>query len=135
MMRHPPSEGEITLAVDRDTSNPILDLEDVTRVAVDENKVVRIGKGLEPFNGVDTGIFFCTPAILEALDRSISQNGDSSLSGGVGELAVSGKVNVFAIQGRFWIDVDDPDSMDRAEQALLEQLKEKLKSGAVAPYI
>ena len=135
MVRQPPVDGQITLAVDKNVSNPLLDLDDVTRVHVDDNKVTRIGKGIDDFNGIDTGIFICTPALFDALSRSISEHGDSTLSGGVRLLAEAGKVNAFDIKEQFWIDVDDPEAMDRAEAALMEQLRDKLKSGAINPYI
>jgi NDP-sugar pyrophosphorylase family protein len=53
----------------------------------------------------------------------------------VRQLAAAGKVKAHEIKGHFWVDVDDPDSMDRAEEALMEQLREKLKNGWIPPYI
>ncbi|NOQ21213.1 MAG: hypothetical protein GQ565_01010 [Candidatus Aegiribacteria sp.] len=57
--------------------------------------------------GFDTGIFLCTPAIFNALERNAKQDGDT-LSGAVKLLAAEGKAKTFEISGRFWIDVDDP---------------------------
>jgi myo-inositol-1-phosphate synthase len=135
LMQQPVGDGEIALAVDRDTQNPLLNLDDVTRVELDDGKVVNIGKGIERFNAIDTGIFLCTPSLFEALEKSITEDGDTSLSGGVRQLAAVGKVKAHEIKGHFWVDVDDPDSMDRAEEALMEQLREKLKNGWIPPYI
>ncbi len=67
MMGHPPDEGEITLAVDKDTRDSLIDMEDVTRVRTEDGKIRNIGKGLTVFNGFDTGIFLCTSAIFDAL--------------------------------------------------------------------
>jgi myo-inositol-1-phosphate synthase len=135
LMRQTPQDGEITLVVDPDIKSPLIDLDDVTRVQCQDSKIEGIGKGLESFNRIDTGIFLCTPAIFDAIEESASEYGDTSLSGGVRRLAAKGKANTMDCDGGFWIDVDDPDSMDRAEQALMEQLRDKLKDGALPPYI
>jgi 1L-myo-inositol 1-phosphate cytidylyltransferase len=117
----PPGDGEITLAVDHNRSNPLVDLDDVTRVRSQAGTLTDIGKGLTDFNAFDTGIFFCTPALFTALDQSVSANADESLTGGVRVLAEMGRVNAFDIGDRFWLDVDSPVALDQAETALAEQ--------------
>ena len=117
----PPGDGEITLAVDHNRSNPLVDLDDVTRVRSQAGTLTDIGKGLTDFNAFDTGIFFCTPALFTALDQSVSASADESLSGGVRVLAEMGRVNAFDIGDRFWLDVDSPVALDQAETALAEQ--------------
>jgi 1L-myo-inositol 1-phosphate cytidylyltransferase len=114
----PPGEGEITLAVDHNLSNPLVDLDDVTRVRSEAGKLTEIGKGLAQYNGFDTGIFFCMPAMFTALDQSISEYGEESLSGGVRVLAGVRRVNTFDIGDRFWLDVDSPATMEQAEATL-----------------
>jgi len=117
----PLASGEIALAVDGDILNHRIDPEDVTRVLVDNERVRKIGKGLDEFNGFDTGIFLCTPAIFEALARSAGNNGDASLSDGVRVLAEEGRVRAVNVEGKFWIDVDDPIAFWRAENSLTER--------------
>lgn len=129
---HPPADGEVTLAVDHDTSNPLVDMADVTKVACDGGLVRKIGKDLEKFNGFDTGVFLCTPAIFDALEWSMRGDGDTSLSGGIRYLAANGRVNAFEVSGRFWIDVDDEDALERAEATLIETLKGKPADGPVS---
>lgn len=110
---------EIILAVDSRVENhPYVDLEDVTRVQVEDNRIKNIGKGLEDYNAFDTGIFLCQPVLFEALEESQRKDGDFSLSGGVRLLAARGKARALEIGGRFWIDVDDPGALDRAESFL-----------------
>jgi CDP-L-myo-inositol myo-inositolphosphotransferase len=131
----PLPDGEITLAVDSDTTNSLINMDDVTRVRSENGKVRHISKGLGAFNGFDTGIFLCTPALFEALEQSAAKHGDSSLTGGVRCLVAEGKVNVFDIGGRFWLDVDDPKDLARAERALLDQMRDKPNDGPVSRYI
>ena len=135
LTRRPIGEGEITLAVDSYTTNSLIDMDDVTRVQLENGKVRDIGKGLASFNGVDAGIFLCTPVLFEALERSAAIHGDTSLSGGVRCLATAGKVKALDIQGRFWLDVDDPKALEKAERVLLEQVRDKPNDGPVSRYL
>lgn len=113
LLASPPEEGSIVLAVDRDLANPLVDLEDVTRVQLRGDRVTGIGKELEPYHGFDTGFFLAGPALFEAL-RESARLGDESLSGGVRVLAEGGRVLAHDATGRLWLDVDDPDALARA---------------------
>ncbi len=135
LINQPPNQGEITLAVDGNMANELVDMDDVTRVQHEDGKLVAIGKGLADFNGFDTGLFLCTPALFGALERSAASQGDTSLSGAVRLLAGEGKVNVLGIDGRFWLDVDDPTALAKGERALLARLRDKPNDGPVSRYL
>ena len=107
----------VTLGVDYNVDSPLNDLEDVTRVKVSSGKIEHIGKVMRDFNAIDTGVFLCTPAIFAALEASQAA-GDDSISGAMNVLARQGKARVFDVQGRLWLDVDDPASFDKAEELL-----------------
>jgi choline kinase len=87
LMALPLSDGEIALGIDSDIRNSCIDMEDVTRVKTNGGKILNIGKGLTDFNGFDTGIFKCTPAIFSVLECSAKQDGDTTLSAAVRILA------------------------------------------------
>jgi 1L-myo-inositol 1-phosphate cytidylyltransferase len=107
----------VTLAVDFNVAGSINDLDDVTRVKCSNGRIEHIGKVIRDFNAIDTGVFFCTPVIFDALHASQAA-GDDSISGGMNVLARQGKARVFDIQGRLWLDVDDPASLHKAEGLL-----------------
>ena len=136
----PLGDGEIALAVDGNTRNPLIDMGDVTRVRMEddgsaESKKIRdIGKGLADFNGFDTGIFLCSPAIFKALEQSKEKDGDTSLSGAVRVMAAAGRAKAI-LTDKFWIDVDDSAAFRKAEQALLKRLRDKPGDGPVARYL
>ena len=136
----PLGDGEIALAVDGNTRNPLIDMGDVTRVRMEddgsaESKKIRdIGKGLADFNGFDTGIFLCSPAIFKALEQSKEKDGDTSLSGAVRVMAAAGRAKAI-LTDEFWIDVDDSAAFRKAEQALLKRLRDKPGDGPVARYL
>ncbi len=129
-----PNDGEVALVVDRNTGNPLVDMEDVTRVKMEDGKIHDIGKGLADFNGFDTGVFLCSPAIFKVLEQSKEKDGDTSLSGAVQVLAAEGHAKAIPTDG-FWIDVDDPAAFQKAEQALLKRLRDKPNDGPVARYL
>jgi CDP-L-myo-inositol myo-inositolphosphotransferase len=128
-------EGGVILAVDGNTDNPLVDRKDVTWVRRDGRKIFDIGKGCRDGNALDTGIFLCTPALFGAIERSIAQHDDASLSGGMRTLAAEGKLNCFDIEGRFWLDVDDPAALRRAEDALLSEVRHKPNDGPIARHV
>ncbi|MCP4218278.1 MAG: nucleotidyltransferase, partial [bacterium] len=109
-------EDEVKLAVDRRIKdNPLIDIDDVTKVRTEERQIRDIGKTLTDYNAFDTGIFLCTPALFTALEDSIAA-GDASLSGGMRKLGEKGKALTFDIGQRNWIDVDDDAAFKRARE-------------------
>jgi len=119
MIDFPLMDDEIALAVDQDLKNPMVDMDDVTRVMVRDGLIRNIGKGIEEYNCFDTGIFLCNPVLFSALEQSMRETGDDSLSGGVRILAGKGRVRAMPIDGKFWIDIDDPERYKQAEGYLL----------------
>jgi len=109
------------LCVDRNLKGERFNLEDVTKVWMDNNKVKTIGKEIGKFNAVDTGIFMCTHAIFDALEKSIAK-GDYSLSAGNQILSDEGKLETLDITGYFWVDVDDEAALKKAKYVLLQHL-------------
>ncbi|GBE06011.1 bifunctional IPC transferase and DIPP synthase [bacterium BMS3Abin10] len=134
LIEYPLANGEIALGVDKDIRNPLVDMEDVTRVKVENEKINIIGKGLTDFNGFDTGIFKCSPAIFDVLKRCRGKNGDTTLSGMVRIMAEGGHAKGINTSG-FWIDVDDPAAFRKAEKALLDNLRDKLNDGPISRYL
>jgi len=113
----PVEPDTVTLAVDFNIADPINDLEDVTRVKCANGRIERVGKGLPEFDAFDTGVFLGTPILFEALEASQAA-GDDSLSGAMNVLARWDKARAFDIQGRLWIDIDDPAYLRKAEELL-----------------
>jgi len=113
-----PGPGEIILAVDfRLRGNNLVNLEDVTKVAVENGRITAIGKTLACYNGFDTGIFLCTPALFAALEDS-RRTGDTSLSGGIRVLAGRGRARAMDIGAHDWIDIDDEEDLRKAQTLL-----------------
>ncbi|HEU0133634.1 MAG TPA: nucleotidyl transferase, partial [Allosphingosinicella sp.] len=98
---------------------PRLDLDDATKIEVGEGgRIARIGKALERYDAIDTGIFIATPDLFEALRASLARGGSGSLSEGVQALAEAGRAFIHDCGGGWWLDVDDEAAFAKAEAAL-----------------
>jgi 1L-myo-inositol 1-phosphate cytidylyltransferase len=107
----------LTLAIDRRLENPLVDLEDVTRVQTGPDGAIRrIGKWIEPYDAFDTGVFVATPLLIQAIRDDVDAGGGGGLSGGVQRLADQGLARTFDVGARFWLDVDDAVAFGHAER-------------------
>ncbi|OQX92240.1 MAG: hypothetical protein B6D58_04010 [candidate division Zixibacteria bacterium 4484_95] len=109
------------LCIDNNLTGEHFSIDDVTKIYYEADKVKYIGKSLDNFNAIDTGVFLCTPAIFEALEKSIKQ-GEYSLSAGNQILAEQGKLETVDVTGCFWIDIDNEEALQKAQDLLIKQL-------------
>ena len=114
VLRQPLGDDEVILAVDRNIDS-IFDLDDATKVRLEQGRIVEIGKWLRTYNALDTGMFLCSPALFGWLEKA-SANGNCSLSDGVRLMAADGKFSGFDIGDAHWQDVDTPAALDYAQQ-------------------
>lgn len=113
------SGAALTLACDSRIHNPELDLDDATKVeAAPDGRILSIGKSLERYNAIDTGIFILTAPFIDALRASLEAGGSGSISEGVQALAAQGLARIFDSGGRWWLDVDDEIAFAKAEARL-----------------
>lgn len=114
---HTPPERGATLLVDRNISG-VFDLDDATKVLEEDGRIMSIGKQIGTYNCIDTGLFICTTALVDALQEEVAQRGDASLSDGVQRLAAAGRMTVLPIGEGLWQDVDTPAMLAEAERRL-----------------
>jgi len=106
----------LTLAVDRDLANPLLDMDDATKVALGANGAInRIGKTLAHFDAIDTGLFRATPALAASIKAAVADGEAGSLSDGVQRLADRSQAMTVEVEGARWLDVDDAAALAKAE--------------------
>ncbi len=106
--------GSCALGVDYDVAE-CFDIDDATKVVVEAGRIARIGKDLETYNAIDTGVFRIGPSLIRALESVERERGDASLSDGVRLLAQKGQFYATDIGDARWIDVDTPEAHARAE--------------------
>lgn len=132
LLRQPLKPGTCLLCVDRKL-DAVFDMDDATKVRADGDRLLEIGKTLDTYNAVDTGMFLCTPVLFEALEARRGAHG-CALSEGIQELAQRGQMRVYDVGDGFWQDVDTPEMLDYAERTLLRRLR-KPTDGVVSRHI
>ena len=105
------ANGGATLGIDRRLGHPWIDPEDVTCVATEGDRIVAIGKGLDPHDAYDTGVFAIGPALMAAL-ASLPV---PSLTDGIRLLAAQCRARTVDCSDLDWIDVDDAPALAKAE--------------------
>lgn len=133
LVRDPLRDAALRLGVDArpdDGKFSEADLADATKVRLAGDRIEAIGKGLEPYGAVDTGVFLATPALFEALRACEGEDGPS-LSDGVQRLADRGEARAVDVSGRTWHDVDTPRDVEAAERKLLRSVRSE-EDGPVA---
>ena len=121
----PVKEQQSALGVDS-RIDACFDLDDATKVRVQDGRIVRIGKHLKDYNALDTGLFLITSALIDALDAVNGPEG-CSLSEGVAALASKGRMLGVDVGDATWIDVDTPEAHAEAER-LISALGEELEA-------
>jgi 1L-myo-inositol 1-phosphate cytidylyltransferase len=106
--------SRLNLAIDRKIDS-IFDLDDAMKVRTEDKLIVAIGKKLETYNAIDTGIFLCPEILFDYLRRALKDD-DCSLADGVRLMAEDGKALAIDIGKAWWQDVDTPEMLARAEQ-------------------
>jgi choline kinase len=113
LAQQPLADDEVILAVDHNVDR-VFDLDDATKVKCEANHIVDIGKDLARYDALDTGMFFCNPALFDRLE-SAKRDGNCSLSDGMRQLAREQKLRAFDIGDAHWQDVDSPEALAHAE--------------------
>ena len=109
-------DAECLLAVDYRTEQ-VFRLDDATKVQLTNSTVTAIGKDLQSYAAVDTGLFFCQPQVFDALQQA-QADGEGSLSAGWRRLIPRRQFQALDIGEAFWVDVDTPESLRYAERVL-----------------
>lgn len=101
----------LRLGIDRRLGHPWVDPLDVTCVATEGDAIVGIGKGLEPHDCYDTGVF----AVGQKFFAALASLDSPSLTEGVRILAAEGQAKVVDCSDLDWLDVDDAPAFAHAE--------------------
>jgi len=114
LLSAPRNDGETLLCVDW-RPVPFEVAQEATRVRMTGRRITAIGKDVEPYDALDTGLFVCDPAVFAALEASC-RDGDTTLSGGIRRLTAAGRVVGMDIGDARWCDVDTVEDVRQAEE-------------------
>lgn len=107
---------ESILAIDSRAVLPEIAAE-ATKVRLDGERIIAIGKDLEPYDALDTGLFICAPSLFASLDAACA-DGDTTLSGGIRRLAAQGLMRGAEVGNAAWYDIDTVADLAAAEGLL-----------------
>ena len=93
---------------------------EATKVRMSGDHITAIGKELGTFDALDTGLFVCSPALFDALETA-RQGGDTTLSGGIRQLAARGLMRGAEVGAATWYDIDTVADLAAAESLLAAQ--------------
>lgn len=113
----------LCLGIDRRLGHPWIDPDDVTCVELDGARIVAIGKGLEPHNAYDTGVFAVAAPFFDVLNGLDAP----SISAAVTALAEYRRADTVDCSDLDWIDVDDPRALGQANLWLAAKERPALK--------
>jgi len=117
LAQQPFSAGEAgRLLVDRTPASDI-DTADATKVRLSGALVTAIGKGIEPWDAIDTGCFLLTSSVFDAL-RRVSSSEPLTVSAGMRQLVADGALGTADVDGVDWIDIDTPSDLAIAERLI-----------------
>ena len=119
LLAHPAGPGESLLAVDSRPALPEIAAE-ATKVRIAGAHITAIGKDLAAYDALDTGMFVCAPALFAALDAARAA-GDTTLSGGIRQLAAQRRMRAVDIGHADWYDIDTMADLQHAESLLAGQ--------------
>lgn len=107
----------LNLGIDRRLGHPWVDPLDVTCVATEGDRIVAIGKEMEPHDCYDTGVF----AVGQPFFAALAGLEAPSITEAVRTLAADGRAGIVDCSDLDWIDVDDPKALAAAEEWLASQ--------------
>lgn len=105
--------GCLNLGIDKKLDT-IFDIDDAMKVQTSGDRVITLGKNLQSYDAIDTGIFLSTLELFDYLRRA-QREGDCSLADGVRLMASDAKVRAIDIGAAWWQDVDTPEMLAHAE--------------------
>lgn len=101
------------LLVDRRV-DAVFDIDDATKIEVDEDRIINIGKEIPVYNGIDCGIFRLNDNFFDAMRLQLEQH-QESISAAINILIKNRNMNaVFTTTQDYWLDIDTPQAYKHA---------------------
>jgi choline kinase len=113
------ADGRCRLAVDRAAPGDPRAGE-ATRARIRDGRVVDLRKALDDWNALDTGVFWCTPRVFDAITPELR---DGEAGAVFASLARNGELDAVDVTGRRWIDIDTPADLRAAEAMLAAEAR------------
>ncbi len=130
LVHHDMGEQLVTLAVDSERENPVVDAERVIRVRRLDDGIEDLGPKLEWYDGLATGLAKASPEFLE----HVNKDGQETLEALLRRLAEEGRVGALDVTGRFWCPIEDSKRLKPCGRAFLRHVRTDLDDGLIARW-
>lgn len=127
------SDARFVAAVD--TRPLYCDVDEATKMRLNDDRVVEVGRELDGFDAVDAGLFVCDAAVLPAAERCLAEGRGTWNDVKRRCLAEGAEIVAVDLNGAFWLDVDTPVDLRRAERSLVDRAAGKGWDGAVSRWL
>jgi choline kinase len=94
--------------------NEIFDIDDATKVKVEKNQIVDIGKQINDYNCIDCGIFRLNQFFFHSMREQLKHQKDSISAAIIGLIQKKDMEAVRIEQNDYWIDIDTPEAYHHA---------------------
>jgi len=123
-------DSALILAVDRKNNS----LDD-NKVLEKNGMIVKIGKSINPYNCIDTGIFLCSPKVFKYAYEA-AQQGAVELADAVRVAALNKDAQVVDVSEYYWADIDTIQDLERGKRLLAKAAQKKRgPSDFIAHYV
>ncbi len=114
-----------------DRTPKYIDVNEATKVKVKAGRVAEIGKSLDDFDCFDTGFFILDESIFDAAEELVREREVVELS----DIVKKANLDVHFVDGELWMDVDTPEDVRRAEDALFREAGKGKGDGFVSRHL
>ncbi|ABQ47388.1 MULTISPECIES: sugar phosphate nucleotidyltransferase [Thermotoga] len=118
------SEDEFHIKLGVSKRSDLIDPEEASKVLVNEDRIVKIGKRIDEYNYFDTGVFVMTKKVY-SLKESFSWTEEISLYHVLQKAVDTGMlVKVFDFGNALWTEIDSPEDLNEKVYELMKKIKE-----------
>lgn len=117
-----------------DSHPRFVNMAEATKAQSRRGHVVALGKDLTEFQYVDTGLFICSRRIFPFIEECLAEGAGTFNEVKRRWVARGHILHIFDSQGAFWMDVDTPEDLARAQEWIGRQL-EKSRDGPIARWL
>ncbi len=108
-----------------------VDIAEATKVTCRNGRVERVSKKLDRFDYIDTGFFVLTPDIFKYAEELVKTKHEVSLS----EIMEKAKVPVTEVSGYFWMDIDTPEELRKANRLIVRMSVKGTGDGFISRHL
>jgi len=114
-----------------DKEGKFTNMEEATKVKIENGRVAEIGKTLKEYDALDTGFFVLEAGIFEVIKKLIQEKESLELS----EIVKEAQLEVSEVSGLFWMDIDTPEDIKKAKKFLIKNAVKGSGDGVVSRYL